>query len=111
MKGRHDRNVIRIAEAFQPVQRGVDLDIEPDIDQVAGHRQMIVIDGAEVVDQRAQGLWPARRTSAAAPVDVAEDAFRGELAPSYVNQRSEMGIGKLGQSEGTGGAVSWPGGL
>ena len=94
-----DGDVPLLAERCKPGAGGVDLRRQPDIDQVAGDRDVVRLRAAEVVDQRDEAGRTERCGTPAPPVGVAEGALRGEVAPADRRQRPEMRIGEMGESE------------
>ena len=71
-----------------------------EVEDVAGHGDMVRLLVAQVSHDGGQHLHVVRIGAAAFPVDVAGDALADEVAASGMRQRADMGIGQVCENEG-----------
>ena len=94
-----DGDAIRLADFVKPQAGGRELRREAEIDQVAGHGDMVRRRRPYIVCQRGQDRGAERMPAVAPPVEITEGALGGEVAEPDLGQRPEMGIGNMGQAE------------
>ena len=90
---------MRIAEQFQPLPGHVDLDVERQIDEVAGHRDVVGSRCLHVANDRVDDAVMQELAAVAMPVDIAGDPLGYEIAIGYIGKRSQMNVGKMREPE------------
>ena len=96
----HDRDLLRRADAFEPRLRRLELRLQRQIDEIAGHRDVVRPLRLQVGDQRIQHLAAVIFVAVAGPVEIAKRALADEIAHPRRGQRRQMRIGQMRQREG-----------
>jgi hypothetical protein len=96
---RHHGNVISAAEHFKPLPGHVDLDVERQVDEVAGHRDMVRLGCLHIGHDRIYDIVMQELAPVAMPVHVAGDPLGDEIAIGYIGKRTKMDVGKMREPE------------
>ena len=97
---RHQRNVVRRADAFQPFSRRGEFQRQRDVDEIAGDRDVAGMLRVHVGDEFVQHFAAMNGVALALPVHVADGALAGEVAQPRLRHRAEMRIGQVRKQEG-----------
>ena len=89
-----------LAQGAQPGLGQRVLARQREVEDVAGHGDMVRLLVAQVSHDGGQHLHVVRIGATAFPVDVAGDALADKIAAPGMRQRSDMGVGQMGESEG-----------
>jgi len=92
-----DGDAVRRTELPQPVAGGNKLLAQRQIDEIAGHDNVVGLLSLDVVDQSGEGLIVGLVAAVPLPVDVAEHPFGSEVAPAHLRQWAEMQISQMGE--------------
>ena len=95
---RREAHVAGRAQGAEPLRGQRKFAGQPDIADVAGHRDMVGTLRAQILDQRGQRLHVMGAVPAAPPVDVARGPFPDQLAPARLGQGADMGVGEMGDA-------------
>ena len=98
----YDRDPLRRADAFEPGLGRGEFCLQRQVDEIAGHRDVVRPLRVHVGDQRVQHLAAVIFVAVAGPVEVAERALAREIAKPRRGQRRQMRIGQMRQREGIG---------
>jgi hypothetical protein len=114
---RDDGDVLGLADAFQPCARWREFRLQRQVDEIAGHRDVVRGLRADVGDQRVEHLAAVIFVAVARPVQVTQRALAREIAQPRRRQRRQMRIRQMRQCErhrqGSGrfdAALYWQGG-
>ena len=78
--------------------RKFDLGVEREVDEVAGHREVIDADGLDVGDDVPEHAVMQDMAAVALPVDVADHALGREVAIGYIGQADQDGRRRYGRA-------------
>jgi len=92
-----DRDMFRGAHALQPRPRRRELGFEREIDEIAGHRDVVRVLRPDIGDQRIQHLAAVVFVAVAGPVEIAERTLAGEIAKPRRRHGRQMRIGQMRQ--------------
>ena len=95
----HQRHVVRRAERVQPRARRRVFRQQPDIDEVAGDRDVVGRLRVQVAHQELDPLGAVDPVPGVPPMQIAEHALVGELAQPRPRQRREMRVGEMSENE------------
>ena len=95
----HNRHIMRIAKQFQPLPGHIDLDVERQVDEVAGHRDMVRARRLDVAHDGVDDAVVQELPAVAVPVDIAGDPLGDEIAIGYIGKRPQMNVGKMRKPE------------
>jgi hypothetical protein len=73
--------------------------LKAEVDQVAGHGDVVRMLADDIGNQRGEDLWRVRALAVPLPVEVAKQALGGEVREADLWQRADVRVGDLGQSE------------
>ena len=93
----NDGDVFRRADAFEPDARRGEFRVEGEIDEIAGHGDMVRPLRLHVGDQRIQHVAPVIFVAVTGPVKITERALAGEIAQARRRQRRQMRIRQMRQ--------------
>ena len=93
------RHVARRPEMMQPFRRAHEFLGQPEIDQIAGHRDVVRLPLDDVAGQKVEDLAAMHELPPAMPVDITEDALAHELATPRPRHRAQMNVGEMGEGE------------
>ncbi len=94
-----DGDTVGCAELHQPLARPDELLTQGEIDEISGHYDMVGPLSVNILDQGGEDVIVEAVAAVALPVDVTEQPFRYEVAPSDGRQGPEMQIGQVGEGE------------
>ena len=95
----NDGDVLRGADALQPRPRRREFRLQRQVDEIAGHRDVVGPLRPDVGDQRVQHLAAVVFVAVAGPVEIAERALAREIAQPRRRQRRQMRIRQMRQRE------------
>ena len=95
---RHEAHVMGIAQGPQPGGGQRKLGGQADVEHIPGHHDVVRLVGPHVRHQPRQHIH-VMDAIAALPVDVAGQPLADQLARARLRQRSDMGVGKMGDEE------------
>lgn len=95
----HEADPLRGANPPEEGAGGLVLVGEADVDEVAGHRDMIDLGADDVVQQPVENVHAVMLGPAAAPVEVAGQALAHEVAPVRLRQGADVRIGEVGDAD------------
>ena len=95
----YDRDLVGRAEAADPACCVIELAGERDVDDVAGHRDVVGRGGGHVLGQGLEDWCHIEVLPVQGPGQEAKDALVQQLADAAVRQRSDMGIRQMRQCE------------
>ncbi len=72
---------------------------QPEIDEIAGHRDVVGLPLDEVAGQQVEDLAAMHEFPPAMPIDIAEHALAHELAAAGPRHRAQMDVGEMGEGE------------
>jgi hypothetical protein len=87
------------ADARQPGLRRLEFGLQRQVDEIAGHRDMIGALRLHVRNQRVEHVAAVIFVTVACPVEIAERAFSREVAQPRRRQRRQMRIGQMCKPE------------
>ena len=95
----NDAHPLRRAQRLQPAGGGGELAGKRDVDQVAGHRDVVGGDLGEIAGERVEHALAVDEDPAAAPRPVAEDALGGDDWQAEGQRRGNVRIREVRQGE------------
>ena len=95
----NDGDPLRRADAFEPGLRRGELRFQRQIDEVAGHRDVVRPLRLHVGDQCVQHLAAVIFVAVAGPVEIAQRTLAREIPKPRLGQRRQMRIGQMRQRE------------
>ena len=98
----YDRDPLRRADAFEPGLGRGEFCLQRQVDEIAGHRDVVRPLRLHVGDQRVQHLAAMIFVAVAGPVEIAERTLAREFAKPRLGQRRQMGIGQVRERKGIG---------
>jgi hypothetical protein len=98
----YHRDPLRRADAFKPGLCRGEFRLQRQIDEIAGHRDVVRPLRLHVGDQRVQHLAAVIFVAVAGPVEIAERTLAGEIAKPRRGQGRQMRIGQMRQRESIG---------
>src|SRR5262249_58456357 len=95
----HARHALGGAEPREPLVRGGKLGGKREIDEVAGHRDVVDVGRREVVLDEREHLGTMDGVAPAIPVDETEAALVGKLERARRRNGPEVRIGEVGENK------------
>src|SRR5262249_11280729 len=95
----HQRDVVRRPERSEPRAGGRVFAGERDVDEIAGHRDVVGRLRLEIGHDAREHLAAMDQVALSPPVHVAGRALAQELAPARRPQRAEMGVRQMRENE------------
>ena len=92
---RHHAHIGRPPQCFEPPPRMGELGRERDVDEIAGDGDVVRLPAVNVVRNGIERIAPVSAMAAAPPIDVAQQALRGEFPHARPRQRTEMRVGQM----------------
>ena len=92
-------DAVRRPEMFEPFGRAHELLGEAEIDEIAGHGDVVGGLLGHVARDEIEDLAPVHEFPPAMPIDVAEHALAHQLAALDPRHRAQMDVGKVGEGE------------
>ena len=83
----------------QPFRRAHEFLREPEIDEIAGHGDVVRFSLDDIAGQKVEDLAPMHQLAPAMPVDITEDALAHELDAPSRRHRAQMDVGEMGEGE------------
>ena len=84
---------------MQPVGGAQELLGQAEIDQIAGHGDVVGLLFDDIAGDEIEDLAPMHVFPPAMPIDVAEHALRHQLAAPHARHRAQMDVGQMGEGE------------
>ena len=72
---------------------------QPEIDEIAGHRDVVRLPLDEIAGEHVEDVAAMHELPPAMPIDVAEHALAEEVAPAGARHRAQMNVGQMGEGE------------
>ena len=83
---------VRGAEMAEPFRGKDEFLRQPEIDEIAGHRDVVWLPLDEVACEHVENIPAMHELPPAMPIDVAEHALAEEVAPAGVRHRAQMNV-------------------
>ena len=95
----NEAHVVGIAERLHPEGGEAELGGHADIDQIAGHRDMVRALCAQILDEAGEDAHVVQPLAAALPVDVAHEALEAKIGEARQWRGRKMRIGDMRDRE------------
>ena len=93
------RDPVRGAEMMQPFGGEKKFLRQPEIDEIAGHRDVVRLPLDEIAGEHVKNIAAMHELPPAMPIDVAEHPLAQEVAPAGPRHRAQMNVGQMGEGE------------
>ncbi len=104
---RHQGHVVWRSERRQEIRGRPELGRKRDVDEIAGHRDVIRRLRLEVGDDVRQHVTAMNQVALAPPVEIPGCTLAHELVPSRLRQRRKMRIGKMREGKHSRSRFGW----
>ncbi len=84
---------------MQPVGGAQELLGQAEIDQIAGHGDVVGLLFDDIAGDEVEDLAPMDVFAPAVPIDVAEHALRHQIAPPHARHRAQVNVGEMCEGE------------
>ena len=93
------RDPVRGAEMMQPFGGEKKFLRQPEIDEIAGRRDVVRLPLDEIAGEHVENIAAMHELPPAMPIDVAEHPLAQEVAPAGPRHRAQMNVGQMGEGE------------
>ena len=86
-------------EMVQPLRGEDELLRQAEIDEIAGHRDVVRLPLDDIPGQDVEHVAPMHELPPAMPIHIAEHALAHQLAAPRLRHRAQMNVGEMGKGE------------